>query len=263
MPPWMHDGGTEEMLARLKEPAVREKIKQDFIHNDRFENWVNSCGWGNIVISAVSTDKNRPVEGKNMLEIAEMRGTNPADAAFDLLIEENSGVTMVVYWGEEEDVMYGIKHPLQIVGSDGIFGGKPHPRLYGTFPRVLGRYVREKKVLTLAEAIRHMSGAPAQLLRLKDRGLLREGYWADVVVFDPETVTDCSTFEEPLREPIGIKYVILTLRTAKAVGFLEALPHPGVLPCGTKRSPCVPRLSPIRRTYPEGASLLGECFSRR
>ncbi|WP_019120358.1 N-acyl-D-amino-acid deacylase family protein [Brevibacillus massiliensis] len=209
LPPWMHDGGTEQMLARLREPAVRERIVNDFATSSEFENWVNSCGWDKIVISSVSTEKNRAVEGKNLLEIAEMRGSGPADAAFDLLIEENGGVTMVVYWGEEADVMYGMKHPVQIVGSDGIFGGKPHPRLYGTFPRVLGRCVREQRVLTLAEAIRHMTGAPAQLLRFKDRGLLREGYRADVVVFDPKTVLDRATYENPRQEPAGIRHVLV------------------------------------------------------
>jgi N-acyl-D-amino-acid deacylase len=209
LPPWVHDGGTEQLIARLQKPDFREKIKDEFENNYEYENWVYSCGWGNIVISSVSTEKNRYLEGKNVLEISEIKGTNPADAVFDLLIEENAGVTMVVHWGQEEDVMDVIKHPLQIVGSDGIFGGKPHPRLYGSFPRVLGRYVREKKLLTLSEAIRHMTGAAAQMLRLKDRGLLREGYWADVVVFDPDTITDCSTYENPLLEPVGIKYVLV------------------------------------------------------
>lgn len=209
LPPWVHNGGTEEMLLRLQDPDVRNKIKHDFEHNLDFENMVNSCGWESIFVSAVNTERNRPLEGKNLLQIAEIRGVAPADAAFDLLIEENGAVTMVCYMGDEEDVISGMKHPLQIVGSDGIFGGKPHPRLYGSFPRVLGRFVREKQALTFAEAIRHMSGAPAQLLRLQDRGFLREGYWADVTVFDPNTVTDCATYEQPLLEPIGIKYVIV------------------------------------------------------
>ncbi|KNB73566.1 aminoacylase [Brevibacillus reuszeri] len=209
LPPWMHDGGTEELLAKLKDEDIRSKIKADFDHNHDFENWVESCGWGNIVIASVTTEKNRAAEGKNLLQIAAMRETSPADAVFDLLLEENAGVTMVISWGEEADITNALGHPLQIVGSDGIFGGKPHPRLYGTFPRILGRFVREQQILTMSEAIRHMTGAPAQLLRLKDRGYIAEGYWADIVIFDPNTVADQATYEEPLLEPIGIHYVLV------------------------------------------------------
>ncbi|EJL32696.1 amidohydrolase family protein [Brevibacillus sp. BC25] len=214
LPPWMHNGGTEELLAKLQDPEIRRRIKDDFENNHDFENWVESCGWGNIVIASVTSEKNRVVEGKNLLEIAQMRGTTPADAVFELLLEENAGVTMVISWGEEEDITNALKHPLQIVGSDGIFGGKPHPRLYGTFPRILGRFVREQEILTMSEAIRHMTGAPAQLLRLKDRGFITEGYWADIVIFEPKTVADQATYEQPLLEPIGIKYVLVNGKMA-------------------------------------------------
>ncbi|WP_026695647.1 N-acyl-D-amino-acid deacylase family protein [Peribacillus kribbensis] len=222
LPPWMHAGGTSELLEKLTEPEIREKIKQEFKHNEDYENWVLTCGWENIIISAVSTEKNRWAEGKNMIEVAKLLKEDPADAAFDLLIEENAGITMVVHWGDEGDVIYGMQHPLQIVGSDGIFGGKPHPRLYGTYPRVLGRYVREKHALTLEQAVRRMTGAPAQLLRLKDRGLIRESYAADIVVFDPKTVNDQSTYENPLEEPVGIIYVFvngqLAVKEGKYIG---------------------------------------------
>lgn len=209
LPPWMHAGGTEEMLERLQDPAIRQKIKKDWQENDDYENFVLNCGWENIIISDVTTPENKLYENKNMEEVARMRQTAPAEAALDLLLEEKAGVTMIVRWGVEEDIMHGMRHPLQIVGSDGIFGSKPHPRLYGTYPRVLGRYVREKKALTLAEAIRRVSGAPAQLLRLQDRGLLREGHWADIAIFDPETVIDRATYESPLEEPEGIRHVLV------------------------------------------------------
>lgn len=222
LPPWMHSGGTAEMLERLKDPSVREKVKKDLATRDDFENWSLTCGWENITITSVTTDNNRDLEGKNMVEIAELRGVHPTDAAMDILIEENAGVTMVIHWGDEEDVIFGMQHPLQIVGSDGIFGGKPHPRLYGTYPRVLGKFVREKEALSLEQAIRKMTGAPAQLLRLRDRGLLREGYAADVVVFDPETVIDKATYSSPLEEPEGILYVIvngkLTVSNGQYIG---------------------------------------------
>jgi len=209
LPPWMHSGGTEELIKRLEDPAIRGQIKEDFKKNDEYENWVLNCGWENIIISSVTTEKNRALEGKNMAEISALRNTDSAEAAFDLLIEESAGITMVVHWGSEEDVIYGMQHPYQMVGSDSIFGGKPHPRLYGTYPRVLGRFVREKGVLTLEEAIRKMTGAPAQLLRLMDRGIIREGYWADIVVFDPNTIEDKATYENPLEKPVGVRHVFV------------------------------------------------------
>ena len=159
----------------------------------RFENNGNA----NIVIAAVQSDENRKFEGKSLEEIGAFYGVDPLDAAFDLLIKEQAAVSMIIHWGIEEDVLRVMKHPLQMVGSDGIFGGKPHPRLYGTYQRVLGRYAREKQVFPIWEAVRKMTGAPAQLLRLKDRGFLREGYVADIVVFDPQTIIDKATYEEP------------------------------------------------------------------
>jgi N-acyl-D-amino-acid deacylase len=209
LPPWMHSGGTEKMLERLKDPDHRNKISDDFKHNTDYENWVLNCGWENIVITSVQTEVNKSLEGRNMMEIAEIRKQTPENAAFDLLLEEKGNITMVIHWGLEEDVLLGMQHPLQMVGSDGIFGGKPHPRLYGTFPRVLGKYVREEGALTLEQGIRKMTGAPAQLMRLKDRGLIKEGYMADIVVFDPSTIIDRATFSEPLLEPVGIHYVLI------------------------------------------------------
>ena len=209
LPPWMHSGGTETMLKKLEDEDIRAKIKQEFIENGDYENWVFNCGWENIVVNAVKTEQNKHIEGKNMVEIAQLRGQEPDDAALDLLVEESAAITMTVHWGVEEDLIYGMKHPLQMVGSDGIFGGKPHPRLYGTFARVLGRYVRDEKVFTLAEGIRKMTGAAAQMLRLKDRGYLREGYWADVVVFDPKKIEDHATYDDPLQLPSGILHVIV------------------------------------------------------
>ncbi len=209
LPPWVHAGGAEEMLARLRDAEMREKIKYDFQHNTSYENPIYSCGWENIVISALGTEKNKSLEGKSVLEIANLQNKEPADAAMDLLLEEEGNVTMVIHWGREVDIVKAMKSEMHIVGSDGIFGGKPHPRLYGSFPRILGRYVRELEIISLSKAIHSMTGNPAQLLRLKDRGLLREDYFADIVVFDPERIEDKATFEDPLQEPVGINYVIV------------------------------------------------------
>jgi N-acyl-D-amino-acid deacylase len=209
LPPWMHAGGTEEMLARLRDAEVRKTIAVELAENDSYENWVLSSGWENIIVSAVASEKNQELEGKNVLEIADLRGVSPEQAAFDLLLEEQANVTMVVHWGLEEDIVAAMRHPLQLVGSDSIFGGKPHPRLYGTYPRVLGHFVRERNSLTLEEAIRKMTSGPAQLLQLKERGLLREGYWADIVVFDASEVLDGATFAEPIRHSTGILHVLV------------------------------------------------------
>ncbi|WP_029421380.1 N-acyl-D-amino-acid deacylase family protein [Alicyclobacillus macrosporangiidus] len=214
LPPWMHHGGTVEMLRRLAQPEIQEEVRRAFQEDDSYENWVLTCGWNNIVITSVGSEKNRDLEGKTMAQVAEMRGTNPADAAFRLLLEEQGNVTMLIHWGEEERLIQAMRGPAQMVGSDSIFGNKPHPRLYGTFPHVLGHFVRERGALTLAEAIRKMTSAPAQLMRLKDRGLLREGYAADVVVFDPATVAGPATYEEPLRKPVGIRYVLVNGQVA-------------------------------------------------
>ena len=193
LPPWMHSGGTNLMLEKLTDESIRKKIKRDFQENEDYENWVFNCGWENIIINSVVSAENKYVEGKNMVEIAEARKQTPEDAAMELLIEEQAAVTMTIHWGDEKDLIYGMQHPLQMVGADGIFGGKPHPRLYGTFARVLGRYAIKEKAFTLAEGVRKMTGAAAQMLRLKDRGLLRENYWADIVIFDPLKIKDNAT----------------------------------------------------------------------
>lgn len=209
LPPWVHSGGPEKMLERLKDPLVREKIKVDFHLNINYENSVISCGWENIFISSVGKAKHKHLEGKNIIEIAQEWDTSPEDAAMDLILEEAGNVTMITHWGREEDMIKFMKSPYHMVGSDGIFGGKPHPRLTGSFPRVLGRYVRDQQVIPLSKAIQSMTGSPAQLLRLPDRGLIRENYFADIVIFDPDTIEDKSTFDRPNQEPVGIKYVLV------------------------------------------------------
>ncbi|MED4784885.1 D-aminoacylase [Brevibacillus choshinensis] len=209
LPPWMHDGGTAVMLERLEDAELREKVKHEMLNNGEYDNTVRNNGWKNIVIASVASEQNRDLEGKSVAEIGEMRGIDPSDAALDLLLEENAAVTMVIHWGVDADVIQVMRHPLQMVGSDGVFGGKPHPRLYGSFPRVLGRYSREKEAFPIWEAVRKMTSAPAQLLRLQKRGLLCEGYWADIAIFDPKMVLDRATYEEPAQLPLGIHHVLV------------------------------------------------------
>jgi len=129
--------------------------------------------------------------------------------AFDLLLEENARVGMIIFSMDEEKMRMGLRHPLATVCTDGLLGGRPHPRVYGTFPRILGRYVREKKDLTLEEAVRKMTSLPARRLGLKDRGVLAEGMAADIVVFNPNTIADRATYENPRQYPLGIRQVIV------------------------------------------------------
>lgn len=209
LPPWMHDGGNEEMISRLQDSKIRKKIESELYNSKEYENWVYNCGWENIVIASVGSDQNLQCVGKSIEEIAKEKKKSPANTAFDLLVEEEGNVTMIVHWGIEEDIEEAMKSPYHIVGSDGIFGEKPHPRLSGSYSRVLSRYVKEREILSLEEAIHHMTGAPAQLLRLKDRGILKQEYWADIVILDINTVEDRPTYENPMLDPIGIDYVLV------------------------------------------------------
>ena len=139
-----------------------------------------------------------------------MRGLDdPADAALDILAEENLAVGMIIFCMDESDVTNIMRHPSMSIITDGLLGGKPHPRVYGAFPRILSHYVREKRVLTLAEAIRKMTSLSAEKLRLKRKGLLAKNYDADITIFNPDTITDTATFEEPRQHPVGIGWVIV------------------------------------------------------
>ncbi len=227
LPHWVHEGGPEKMMERLRDPKLRKRMeKEQRIERD----------WDGILV--VFAKNNPKYNGKTIAEIAKGQGKKPHDAACDLLIEENTQVPCVMFGMTEEDVKYIMKSPIGMIGSDGtaispkgVLGrGKPHPRYYGTFPRVLGHYAREEKVISIEEAVRKMTSAPAQRLGLKDRGLLREGYKADIVVFNPETVKDEATFTDPHRFPTGIPYVI-----CNGVFTIDKGKHTGKLPGKTLR----------------------------
>ncbi len=209
IPIWAHEGGTGKLIARLKDPEIRRRLAKEI------EEGIPE--WDKIMIVSVSSEKNKNFEGKTIAEISEAVGKNPADVTFDLLIEEEATVMAVFFEMCEEDVCTVMKHPVTMIGSDGlavtpsgILGEvKQHPRSYGTFPRVLGKYVREERVLTLEEAIRKMTSFPAQRLGFRDRGLIREGFWADITIFDPSEIVDKATYTDPHQFPEGIKYVIV------------------------------------------------------
>jgi len=218
LPPWAHEGGVEKTLERLRDLVQREKMRKDIERGiPGWQNWVGDCGWNKITVSSVASKQNKALEGRNLAEIAGLRRKDEFTALCDLLLEEQGNATMVMHAMDEEDVRSVMKHHLQMVGTDAwsvapygvLGGGKPHPRFYGTYPRVLGKYSRDEKLLTLEEAIRKSTSFPAQKLQFQDRGIVREGFWADLVIFDPKKIMDMATFADPHIYPEGIEYVFV------------------------------------------------------
>jgi N-acyl-D-amino-acid deacylase len=218
IPPWAQEGGRQKMVERLKDPKVRERIRTEMATGlPGWESMNDLGGFENIRVAGVRSERNKIYEGWSIAAIAKDRGVAPEDTLMDLLVEEQGNVSAVYFIMTEEDVKAAMKLPWVSIGSDGtalrpegVLGqGRPHPRSYGTFPRVLGKYTRDEKVLTLEEAIRKMTSLPAAQLRVTDRGLLKVGMAADVVVFDPDRVTDRATFEDPHRYAEGIDIVIV------------------------------------------------------
>ena len=218
IPAWAHDGGTAKLVERLKDPATRERIRKDLLTPSRdWDNeWQEIPGADAIMIGAVANPKLVPLQGKRLSEIAKLWNRDPMDALFDFLIEDpNAGVA--VFGMSQPDVTLALQQPWVSIDNDsegtspeGILGqAHPHPRAYGTFPRILSKYVREEKVLTLEDAIRKCSALPAQRMRLTDRGVLKQGMWADVVIFDPATVRDRATFDSPNQLSEGMDYVLV------------------------------------------------------
>ena len=211
LPPWVHADGPEGTLEHLRDETDRERIREE-ITGWEIEGWENIgalTGWDGVVIANVPSEENEAYEGMSVAEIAAERGTGPIDAACDLLVEEELGVSMILHQLAETDVRAILSSERVCVGSDGLFGGKPHPRVYGTFPRILGKYVREENLLSLEEAIRKMTSLPARAMGLGSKGVLREGMDADLVVLRPEVVESRATFEDPRRHPMGIDHVVV------------------------------------------------------
>ena len=232
LPPWAHDGGREKALERLRDPDLRARMKKEIKEGiEGWENFAGELGWENVYVTSVISEENKHLEGLNMVDISKKRGAKDEfTALYELLLEEKGAAGMVIFYGDEDDVKRIMKHPLHMVGTDagcctveGPFcRGKPHPRHYGTYPKILGRYVREEGTLTWIEAIRKMTSFPAQRFGILDRGLLRPGMWADITIFNPETVIDRATYKDPHMFPAGIPYVIvnggLTISEGKYTG---------------------------------------------
>ncbi|ALS27684.1 D-aminoacylase [Paenibacillus sp. 32O-W] len=212
LPPWALEGGIPAVLERLEDRSVRERIKRELRREQEdWDNLIHSTGWQSVYISAARTAEGRALEGKHMLEISEMMGKDPEDAMMELLIRERGNLSIVYFHMSEADVRKVIAYDKSLIASDslGCVTGKPHPRSYGTFPRVFAKYVREEKLLTLEQAVRKVSSFPASRFKLGKRGLLVPGYAADLVVFDPDTIRDTATYQEPIRFPDGISCTIV------------------------------------------------------
>jgi dihydroorotase/N-acyl-D-amino-acid deacylase len=234
IPPWAHDGGEMKMVERLKDPAMRARIRKEMMTADSsWDNeWQEIPGPEAILVSVVQNPKLLPLQGKTIAQIAEAQNKDAIDTIFDLLIDD-PGMSVAVFAMSEQDIALALKQPWVSVDNDsqgtspdGLLGKEhPHPRAYGTFPRILRKYVREEKLLTLPDAIRKFSALPAQRLRLTDRGVLKQGLWADIVVFDPEKIRDVATFENPNQLSEGMEYVLVNgVPVIEAGKMTDALP---------------------------------------
>lgn len=221
IPPWAHEGGAEALIARLKDPALRPRIEREILNGIPGSNWYDhytaTGSWEGMLLVSLSNPQYKKFEGLRMNQVIEALNKPPIDVLFELLEENGGSVPTVYFHHSEDDMRYALQQPFVSIGSDGtavaiegpLSAGHPHPRYYGTFPRVLGRYVREEHVLTLEEAIRKMTSANAAKIGILDRGLLRPGMMADVTVFDPARIIDNATYEKPHQYATGVEYVVV------------------------------------------------------
>jgi N-acyl-D-amino-acid deacylase len=235
LPPWTEDGGYPALFKRLRDPAMREKIAAEVrTPSDKWENLYLAAGSPEkILLSGFKSEKLKPLTGKSLAEVAKMRGKEPIETAMDLISEDESRIDSIYFLMSEENVKKEIAKPWISFGSDeasqapegNFLKSNCHPRAYGNFARVLGKYVRDDKVLTLADAIRKLSGLPASNVGLDHRGFVQEGMFADVVVFDPATIGDRATFEKPHQYAVGVKHVFVN-----GVQVLKDGEHTGAKP---------------------------------
>ncbi|HKW26470.1 MAG TPA: D-aminoacylase [Terriglobales bacterium] len=219
IPPWAHDGGDAKLIERLKEPATRARIRQDMqTPSSKWDNeWDEIPGAQAVLIGVVQNPQLLPLQGKTLADVAKLWKEDPIDALCDLLIKDNAFTGVAVFGMSEPDVSLALEQPWVSVDNDssgtaptGLLGQEhPHPRAYATFPRILRKYVREEHKLSLPDAIRKFSALPAQRMHLTDRGVLKQGMWADVVVFDPASIRDMATFENPNQLSQGMEYVLV------------------------------------------------------
>jgi N-acyl-D-amino-acid deacylase len=219
VPPWAHDGGDARLIERMKDPTTRARILKDLTTpSDQWDNeWLAVQGPESILICVVQNPALRPLQGKTLAQAAALRHEAPIDALLNILIEDQAYTSVAVFGMEEHDVALALQQPWVAIDNDsggtaptGLLGEEhPHPRAYGTFPRILRKYVREEHQLTLQDAIRKFTSLPAQRLGLADRGTLKQGLWADIAIFDPEQIHDVATFEKPNQLSVGIQYLLV------------------------------------------------------
>ncbi len=246
IPPWAHDGGDEKLIERLKDPASRARIRKEMMTPTKaWDNeWQEIPGPEAILVASVLNPDLRPLQGKRISEIAKSWNKDAIDTICDLLIQDHAATNVSVFGMQESDVELALKQPWVSIDNDssgaspeGILGEEhPHPRAYGTFPRILSKFVRDGHLLTLPDAIRKMSALPAQRVRLTDRGVLKQGMWADIVMFDPATIHDVATYENPNQLSVGMQYVLVNgvpvIADGKTTGALpgRVLRGPGYRP---------------------------------
>jgi N-acyl-D-amino-acid deacylase len=233
LPLWVRAGGVDQMLQRLTDPALRERIKRDMDDpnpTDWENQWYGSGGGAGVMVSTVLDPALRKWEGKNLVQIGKEMGRDPRDAAMDLVIADRGETSVIISIMREDDVRTALAHPMMSIGTDSgaraedgpLSESKSHPRAWGSFPRVLGKYVRDEKLITLEDAIRRFTSRPASRLGIADRGLLRPGFKADITIFNPDTIRDRSTFEDPTHYSEGVVHVFVNGQAVVANGTITA-----------------------------------------
>jgi N-acyl-D-amino-acid deacylase len=247
LPIWVREGGADAMVERLRDPSLRERIKKDMedpAPADWENQWYGSGGAPGVMVSSVLDPSLRKWEGKTLEQIGREMGKDPRDALMELVIADHGETSCIISIMNEDDVRTALRHPMVSIDTDSetraedgpLSVSKSHPRAWGTFPRILGKYVREEKLLTLEEAIRKMTSRPAARVGLSDRGILRPGMAADITVFDPATIRDVSTFEDPNHYSVGVRHVLVNGRAVIEEGKITAerpgriLKGPGYVP---------------------------------
>jgi N-acyl-D-amino-acid deacylase len=241
MPPWVQEGGFDRWVARLKDPGIRTKVAREMrTPTETWENFFVGAGPDGILLSGFKSEALKPLTGKTLTEVAKMRGKSPEETAMDLVIEDGSRVDAVFFLMSEENLRKKLRLPWVSFASDSgslsnegpFLRSNPHPRAYGNFARWLGRYVRDEQLVPLEEAIRRLTSLPAENIRIKERGRLAEGYFADIVVFDPATIRDHATFDKPHQYATGVQHVFVN-----GVQVLKDGEHTGATPGRVVRGP--------------------------
>ncbi len=237
LPPWAHEGGRAKLMENMQNPALKERLRNEILNGIPGSDWYNhytaTGSWEGMLLASLSNPAYKKYNGRRMNEVIREIGGDPVDVLFKVLLDNAGSVPTVYFHHNEDDMRYAMRQPFVSIGSDGtavateglLAQNHPHPRYYGTFPRVLGRYVREDKVITMEEAIRKMTSANASKIRVYDRGLLRPGFPADITVFDPKTVIDHATYDKPHQYATGINYVAVN-----GTIVLDAGKHTGARP---------------------------------